>query len=83
MLLKIDTQGSELPVLQGAAETLPHIDAVLVEMSTRQLYDGQARWCELHDLLDGAGFDLWNLLPDFRDRRTGRLLQFDGLCLRR
>nr|WP_161593788.1 FkbM family methyltransferase [Parerythrobacter lutipelagi] len=82
ILLKIDAQGYEGEVLKGAAGLLPHIDAVLVEMSTTELYTGQVDWTIIHQRLAGAGFALWNLLPDFRDRQTGRLLQFDGLYVR-
>jgi FkbM family methyltransferase len=83
LLLKIDTQGHEAEVLAGAVQTLPQCKAVLIEMSTTPLYAGQALWDELHATLTGAGFQLWNLMPDFRDKRTGQLLQFDGLYLRK
>lgn len=55
-LLKIDVQGGELGVLQGATALLPSIDSVLVEVSFVELYAGQplvdAVWTNLRD----AGF---------------------------
>ncbi len=55
-LLKIDVQGGELKVLQGAEALLPAIDAVLVEVSFVELYAGQpladAVWSQLRQ----AGF---------------------------
>lgn len=38
-LLKIDVQGHELNVLHGAADTLPHIDIVLIECSFLAEYE--------------------------------------------
>ncbi|GAA4643977.1 FkbM family methyltransferase [Pontixanthobacter gangjinensis] len=83
VLLKIDTQGYEADVLRGASEVLPLCRGVLIELSTGPLYEGQALWDELHRMLTDSGFELWNLMPDFRDPESGRLLQFDGLYVRR
>lgn len=81
-LLKIDTQGYEMPVLRGAAATLPRCVGVQLEMSLLPLYEGQVLYRELIDWLDAAGFELWGLLPGFTDPRSGRLLQMDGLFFR-
>jgi FkbM family methyltransferase len=56
VLLKIDVQGGELGVLQGAAELLQSIDAVLVEVSFVALYAGQALADEVWGHLQGHGF---------------------------
>jgi FkbM family methyltransferase len=40
VFLKIDTQGFEKQVLDGAAESLPFIDTIQIEMSMIPLYDG-------------------------------------------
>ena len=82
LLIKIDTQGNEAEVLAGGQDSLAKSSGVLLEMSVSELYEGQALWDKLHSTLVDAGFALWNLMPDFRDPRTGRLLQFDGLYLR-
>lgn len=81
-MLKIDTQGYEAEVLEGAAETIRQCKAVLLEMSAVPLYEGQELWDSLHVRLSRSGFVMWNLIPDFRDARTGQLLQFDGLYVR-
>ena len=83
VLLKIDTQGYEMPVLRGASKTLERCAGLQVEMSIVPLYAGQALYRELIDYLDGVGFDLWGLLPGFVDPSSGRLLQMDGLFFRR
>ena len=81
-LLKIDTQGYELPVLRGAEGLLSQLNGVQVELSVAPLYDGQALYREVVDFIVGRGFELWNLSPGFTDRASGRMLQFDGLFFR-
>lgn len=81
--IKIDTQGFELQVLNGARETLPLAKGVLCELSLVPLYEGQALWREVIDRLNEEGFFLWILLPGFTDPRTGQSLQIDGIFLRK
>ena len=42
VFIKIDTQGYESQVLDGAEETLKHVVGVMLELSLVQLYEGQA-----------------------------------------
>jgi Methyltransferase FkbM domain len=55
-LLSIDVQGAELLVLQGAGSVLPHVGAVLVEVSFMPLYRGGAQIEEVDALLSASGF---------------------------
>jgi FkbM family methyltransferase len=57
-LLKIDVQGFELEVLKGATDLLPQVDAVYVEASYVELYEGQALNEEIERFLTAAGFIL-------------------------
>jgi FkbM family methyltransferase len=56
VLLKIDVQGGELGVLQGAATVLGAIDVIICECSWLELYDGQALADDVIAFLDGHGF---------------------------
>jgi FkbM family methyltransferase len=80
--LKIDTQGYESQVLAGAAGVLPRLVGVQLEMSLRQLYDGQSLWQDVIASLESAGFELWAMVPGFFDPATGRMLQCDGIFFR-
>lgn len=80
--LKIDTQGFEWHVLDGARETLPHIKGILVELSLVPLYEGQHLWREVIDRLEAQGFTLWSFKPAFSDLSQGRILQVDGIFYR-
>jgi len=82
VFLKIDTQGFEWHVLDGARETLPNVRGVLVELSLVPLYEGQHLWREVINRLEAEGFTLWAFKPVFSDQATGRTLQVDGVFYR-
>jgi FkbM family methyltransferase len=82
-LLKIDVQGYEKSVLDGAGSTLPQFAAVRTEMSLVPLYEGQALMPEIMSYLAERGFDLWFLERGFTDPHTRRVLQVDGVFFRR
>jgi hypothetical protein len=82
IFLKIDTQGYEWWVLDGAARILPHTKGILCELSLVPLYEGQYLWKEVIERLANEGFMLWSLQPAFSDRRDGRTLQLDATFFR-
>jgi FkbM family methyltransferase len=77
--LKIDTQGFEGRVLQGADRSLPKIDTVQVEMSLTPLYGNEPTFDELYQLLLGKGYAMVDLEPGFTNPQTGQLLQADAI----
>jgi FkbM family methyltransferase len=81
--IKIDTQGYETQVLDGAEKTLKRAKGVLCELSLAPLYEGQDMWRELILRLEKENFVLWSLERGFTDSRDGRTLQFDGLFLKK
>ena len=80
--LKIDAQGFERQVLDGAAGCLPKIVGVQVEMSLRRLYDAAATLTEIVGYLEARGFALMSIEPGFLDIGMGRQLQVDGIFFR-
>ena len=80
--LKIDTQGFEKQVIDGAKESLPKIKLLEVEMSLSPLYDGELPMHEMHEFLHGLGYSLVSLEPGFTDPKTGKMMQVDGIFQR-
>jgi FkbM family methyltransferase len=83
VMLKVDTQGFEDRVLRGASGSLDGISAVELELSLVPLYADGADCRSLVDELAARGFDLVSLNPGHSDPITGRLLQVDGVYVRR
>jgi FkbM family methyltransferase len=81
-LLKIDTQGYEDRILQGARESLPRVQGVQLELSIVPLYQGQKLFDEMLEQLKVSGFQLWAIWPAFTDPASGRLLQVDAIFFR-
>jgi FkbM family methyltransferase len=80
LFLKIDVQGAEAIVLDGATEALrDDIVGVQVEMSIVELYSNQILHSELEAKLTGLGFRCWDIIPGFRDPASLRLLQYDAV----
>lgn len=82
VFIKIDTQGFEWEVLNGASDTLEITHGVLLEMSLVHLYANQHLWTDFIERMKLAGFVLWAIQKGFTDPRTGRTLQIDGIFLR-
>ncbi|HET6567751.1 MAG TPA: FkbM family methyltransferase [Rhodothermales bacterium] len=80
--LKMDTQGYERQILDGAAESLREVVGVQMEMSLVPLYEGERLFTEAITFMSQAGFTLMSIEPGFCDARTGQLLQVDGLFFR-
>jgi len=80
--LKIDTQGFEKEVINGALQSLPKITGIQVEMSLVELYEGESMYEDLKRLVESYGFELYSLEPGFSDPDSGKLMQIDGVFFR-
>jgi len=80
--LKIDVQGFERHVLEGARETLKQTRAIELELSLVPMYEDGASMNEMLDYLAGIGFELASIEPVFFDPKTEVLLQIDGIFVR-
>lgn len=81
--LKIDVQGLETQVLEGALKILPGIKGLQLELSLVPLYEGEPLFKEMLERMDQLGYELYAIIPGFTDLKSGRLLQFDGIFFRK
>jgi FkbM family methyltransferase len=82
VLLKLDLQGYELHALRGATNVLPHIEAILTEVSFfAQAYEPSV--AELLAFLDVAGFQLYDVAALSGRTRDNRLRQGDFVFVRK
>jgi len=83
-LLKLDTQGSELEILQGAKALLPKVSAILCECWLFRGYGAQTPlWIEIADFLAPIGFFIYDMGWQYRRPDDHRLATVDLLFLRR
>jgi FkbM family methyltransferase len=82
LFLKVDTQGYELRVLQGATGIMPRVAALLLEASIVPLYEGCPLIAEVIDSLRGYGFEVADLYGAFTSR-DGQMLQVNIIAVRR
>ena len=82
VFVKLDVQGHERDVLEGAGDQLDTIGGVQLELSLVELYAGQALMPAQVEFLESHGLALWSIDRGFMDGGTGRLLQCDGTFVR-
>ena len=73
MLLKTDTQGWDLEVIEGAAGCLERVVALQVELSVRPIYEGSPGWLEVLARLRAS--DLCQLVGRVSARTLRRSMQ--------
>jgi FkbM family methyltransferase len=81
--LKIDVQGYELNVLAGATALLPYINVIQAEISFVPLYEQGPLYNEVISKLDELGFELFTILPELKDPKNGRLMQGEGIFVKK
>ena len=76
-LIKIDVQGLEGKVMDGGAKTLSHASKLVVEVSLREIYTGQALFYEVLQKVAGLGFVIEDITETLRRWPSGELWQVD------
>jgi len=79
IFLKIDVQGLEKQVIEGATAILPLVKGIKLELSLVPLYEGQVLFKEMIDIIEKLGYELYGIEPGFTAEKTGRMLQMDGI----
>jgi len=82
VFLKIDTQGFEKEVLEGACNSLPRIAGLQLELSLAPLYEGQSAIEEIIAYLRYRGFSPVWFIHGFHHPESTELLEVDGLFFR-
>lgn len=77
--LKIDAQGFERKIIEGAENSLAHVDTVQMEMSLTPLYEGELLFNEMCLLMSKKGYTLVTINNGFSDSVSGQLMQVDGI----
>ncbi|MFA5403435.1 MAG: FkbM family methyltransferase [Ignavibacteria bacterium] len=82
IFIKIDTQGFEEKILNGATNFIKKAKGLLIETSLLPLYEEQALFPQIYDRVTKQGFELYGIQPAFINKETGRVLQIDAIFFR-
>jgi len=82
IFVKIDVQGYEDKVIRGGEQTLKRTKMALVEVSFVELYQGQALFPDICQLMKGLGFELRGTINNVYDPHFGLGLQADAIFAR-
>lgn len=77
-LLKLDVQGYEKSVLAGAGDSLQNFQWILLETSTRPMYEGETLFTEMLKYLEQKGFRFISPVH-LNHTESGKFAQFDAL----
>lgn len=80
LLLKLDTQGTELNILKGGSQCLRKTKYVLVEMSYHDLYKNGCQYFEVDELLRNNAFRLIKLFCPYTTEYDALYENIDLLC---
>ncbi len=81
--LKVDTQGFERQVMEGAGTVLMQVPLMQLECSLVPLYAGSDTIEDLIGLVRALGYDPVDIQPTFHHGDSGHLMQADVLFVRR
>jgi hypothetical protein len=83
IFLKLDTQGYDLRVIEGAGAKLAQIQALQTEVVVKSIYQGMVDYLEALKILQNNGFELTGMFPVTRDDRDQlRVVEMDAVMCR-
>jgi FkbM family methyltransferase len=80
-LLKLDLQGHELEAIRGAGERILDFEVLILEISIIPINDTPV-FHEVDGLLEGLGFRVYDLIPQYYRPLDGALWQIDAFYVR-
>ena len=82
LFLKIDAQGYEKKILEGAGEQLNKVVGMRIELSIVRNYDGELLICDMLPYLYKLGFRLCAIEEAWSNRTTEEVYQVDAILFR-
>lgn len=70
--IKLDVQGSELAILEGAEETLKDVLGLEIEVEFAEVYRNQPLFSDIDEFMRDRGFQLFDLKPYYWKRACGK-----------
>ena len=81
-VIKIDVQGAEKLILDGACSCLETVKAVRIESHLRDVYIGETLFGDMINYFHSKGFELRKIINDKTSRFLGEILEVDAIFMR-
>ena len=81
-IIKIDTQGYEKFIIEGAKQYLKNCKILYCEVSLKEVYTSAPLWFEIIDILKLQGFEIASIENGFTEKLNNNLLQADIIFVR-
>ncbi len=82
VLLKLDVQGYEFHVIEGARPVLDKIDFIIMELSYSPMYEGEKTYSEILEYMNDLGYRALRPVGFLKHPKTDEILQMDWLFKR-
>jgi len=83
IFLKVDTQGFEKNVIDGAGKLLHSFTGIQVELSLTRQYEGELLASQFLELMEAHGFVPYWMLQGYRCKKSMQLKQIDVIFFRK
>lgn len=83
LFLKLDTQGFDREVLEGATDTLQRLSILQIELSLLAIYEDMPDHLEMLEYVDDLGFAIAGFYPISRDPDTLAVIEADCVLIRK
>lgn len=80
--LKLDTQGYDMEAFAGLGDRVHQFVGMQSEVALVRIYEGMPRMQEAVTTYESAGFEITGMFPVSREKRTGRVLEYDCVMIR-
>ena len=75
VFVKIDTQGFEKNVIDGAQNSISSIKGFIMELSFVSLYKSETLFMDMIPFMKSIGYELWQIIPVAFDNSNQRIVQ--------
>jgi len=82
-IVKLDTHGYEVPILEGCVDVLPHVELFVIECYGFQIADQSLLFWEMCRHMDRLGFALFDLVDVMHRPKDGAFWQCDAFFIRK
>lgn len=83
ILVKMDVQGYEDLVIEGAKNTLSKAKACIIEIVNDELYKGQPDFSKIFLLMKSLGVAYYGNLEQVKDHKDGHIIYYDAIFIKK